>query len=68
MPKTRNSLLQSIRLTGSGVTLTLRIERGSTKDINEFLHENELVDRIDFADPVIDNQYPSEAALRLSAA
>jgi hypothetical protein len=68
MPKTRPSLLQSIRLTSSGVTLSLRIERGSTKDINEFLRESDLADLIDFTTPVIDRQYLSTNVQRLSAA
>jgi hypothetical protein len=48
MPTQRNSLVQSIRLTGNGITVCLRVERGRPQDLEDFLRENDLTDRIDF--------------------
>ncbi|MFM1881707.1 MAG: hypothetical protein RJA05_116 [Planctomycetota bacterium] len=49
MPTERNSLVQSIRLTENGFAARLRVVRGRPQDLEEFLRENELADRIDFA-------------------
>ena len=48
MPAERNSLVQSIRLTGNGLTLCLRIVRSRPQDLEEFWRENDLTARIDF--------------------
>ena len=48
MPAERNSLIQSIRITGNGFTVRLRIERSRPQDLEEFLRENGLSNRIDF--------------------
>jgi hypothetical protein len=48
MPAERNSLVQSIRLTGNGFSVRLRIDRSRPQDLEEFLRENDLTDRIDF--------------------
>jgi hypothetical protein len=48
MPAERNSLVQSIRLTESGFSVRLRIERSRPQDLERFLRENDLADRIDF--------------------
>lgn len=48
MPAERNSLVQSIRLIGNGFSVRLRIDRSRPQDLEEFLRENDLTDRIDF--------------------
>lgn len=48
MPAERDSLIQSIRITGNGFTVRLRIERSRPQDLEEFLRENGLSNRIDF--------------------
>jgi hypothetical protein len=48
MPAERHSLVQSIRLTGNGFSVRLRIDRSRPQDLEEFLRENDLTDRIDF--------------------
>ena len=40
MPAERNSLIQSIRITGNGFTVRLRIERSRPQDLEEFLREH----------------------------
>ena len=52
MATERNSLVQSIRLTANGFTVRLRIERSRPQDLETFLRENDLEDRIDFDIPV----------------
>jgi hypothetical protein len=48
MTAERHSLVQSIRLTGNGFSVGLRIDRSRPQDLEEFLRENDLTDRIDF--------------------
>ena len=48
MPPERNSLIQSVRVSQSGFSVQLRIKRSRPQELEEFLRENELSDRIDF--------------------
>jgi hypothetical protein len=48
MHSTQKPLVQSIRLTGNGFSVRLRIDRSRPQDLEEFLRENDLTDRIDF--------------------
>jgi len=70
MPAERNSLVQSIRLTGNGFTVRLRIDRSRPQDLEEFLRENDLTDRIDFNTnvPVSLTTEPRTACQQLTAA
>ena len=51
MPAERNSLVQSIRITGNGIALTLRIVRSRPQDLEAFLRENDLAVQFDFDVP-----------------
>jgi hypothetical protein len=70
MPAERNSLVQSIRLTGNGFSVRLRIDRSRPQDLEEFLRENDLTDRIDFDTnvPVSLMTEPRTACQQLAAA
>lgn len=70
MPAERNSLVQSIRLTGNGFSVRLRIDRSRPQDLEEFLRENDLTDRIDFHTnvPVSLTTKPRAACQQLTAA
>lgn len=48
MPAERNSLIQSVRLSQGGFSVQLRIKRSRPQELEEFLRENDLSDRIDF--------------------
>ena len=48
MPPERNSLIQSVRLSKAGFSVQLRIKRSRPQELEEFLRENDLSDRIDF--------------------
>jgi hypothetical protein len=49
MPIERNSPIQSVRVTGNGITLSLRIRRDRPQDLEDFLRENDLTDRVDLS-------------------
>ena len=70
MPAERNSLVQSIRLTGNGFSVRLRIDRSRPQDLEEFLRENDLTDRIgfDINVPVSLTAEPRAACQQLTAA
>lgn len=70
MPHQRNSLIQSIRLTGAGVTVRLRIERRRPQELQDFLRDNDLAERIDFTVnvPMTRSQGGLGSQPRLSAA
>jgi hypothetical protein len=70
MPIERNSLVQSIRLTGNGITLSLRVRRNRPQLMEDFLRENDLTDRIDLAQQSAEptNVHHSEVTASLSAA
>ncbi len=70
MPPERNSLIQSVRLSQAGFSVQLRIKRSRPQELEEFLRENDLSDRIDIEPGVtvtLSNAARSELA-QLSAA
>lgn len=56
MKNTRHNLIQSIHISESGFSIQLRIERGKPQDIEQFLKDNDLADRIDLKEQVLDTQ------------
>jgi len=70
MPIERNSLVQSVRLTGNGITLSLRVRRNRPQSMEDFLRENDLTDRIDLAQQSaeLDSVHRSDINAPLSAA
>jgi hypothetical protein len=67
MPIERNSLIQSVRVTGNGITLGLRIRRDRPQDLEDFLRENDLTDRVDLsqqpAEPLFTTELETDTPL-----
>jgi|GEM_PF-2730811 len=70
MQSPHNSLIRSIRLIGNGYTFSLRLHRSRPQNIEEFLRENDLTDRIDFdsSRPIYPKPEAHDAGRQLTAA
>jgi hypothetical protein len=62
MPVERNSLVQSIRLSGNGITIGLRVRRNRPQALEDFLRENDLTDRIDLTEQSTEPTFTNELA------
>ena len=62
MSTARNRLIQSFRITAAGLTVQLRIVRGRPQELEEFLLENDLSDRIDLASEPASSITPKSTA------